>query len=167
MASLTGDSVAHLGYARAVSAALQNELSSPGCVAPRHRVEHQPDRELLWCVLIRGGWEEEMRMLSWFISLAGLWAAFAPLVQGKGFDTEFLVFRIIPGLMVALFAGLFAIFRDTSLSWLIWVCVLMGLWIMADPRFFFLSPEWALGASGPGLTIAVLSGVVGYRARQP
>lgn len=105
-----------------------------------------------------------MAVLAWICCALGAWAAIAPFVFPWDICTWVWLAGIIPGALVFVLSGAFALRPGKHLVWLLWISAALGLWLIVAPfiagYIIVLDVVWANLL--PGLLIAVLGAVAGY-----
>ncbi len=107
-----------------------------------------------------------MSWLPWISCVLGAWAAVAPFVFPWDVCTWVYVAGVIPGALVFLLSGAFALRPQKNLAWLCWLSAVLGVWLIISPFIagyaFVLDVVWANIL--PGALIAVVGAVAGYTA---
>jgi hypothetical protein len=107
-----------------------------------------------------------MGILPWISCALGAWAAVAPFVFPWDVCTWVWVAGIIPGILVFLSSGAYALRPSKGLAWLNWVSAVLGLWLIISPFIagyaIVLDVVWSNFL--PGALILILSAVTGYSA---
>ncbi|HSR34763.1 MAG TPA: SPW repeat protein [Anaerolineae bacterium] len=109
-----------------------------------------------------------MGVLPWISCALGAWAAVAPFVFPWDVCTWVWLAGIIPGILVFLLSGGYALRPGKSLAWLQWLSALLGVWLIVSPFIagYAIVLDVVLGNFLPGALIAILSAVAGYSAMQ-
>ncbi len=107
-----------------------------------------------------------MGWLAWISCALGAWAAVAPFVFPWDVCPWVWIAGVIPGILVFLSSGVFALRPGKSLAWLNWLAAVLGLWLIVSPFIagYAFVLDVVLANILPGVLIAILSGVVGYSA---
>ena len=107
-----------------------------------------------------------MSVLAWICCALGAWAAVAPFVFPWDVCPWVLAAGVIPGALVFLLSGAFALRPQKKLAWLCWLSALLGVWLIVSPWVagyaFVLDVVWANIV--PGALIAILGAAAGYMA---
>jgi hypothetical protein len=105
-----------------------------------------------------------MGWLPWISCALGAWAAIAPFVFPWDVCTWVWMAGIIPGALVFLLSGGFALRPQKNLAWLNWISALLGVWLVVSPFVadYALVLDVVLSNFLPGVLIAVASAVAGY-----
>ena len=107
-----------------------------------------------------------MGLLAWICCALGAWAAVAPFVFPWDVCTWVWLAGIIPGALVFVLSGAFALRPGKSLGWLCWLSALLGLWLIVSPFVagYAFVLDVVLANILPGALIAILGVVTGYLA---
>jgi hypothetical protein len=107
-----------------------------------------------------------MGLLAWICCALGAWAAVAPFVFPWDVCTWVWLAGIIPGALVFVLSGAFAIRPGKGLGWLCWLSALLGLWLIVSPfaAGYAFVLDVVLANILPGALIAILGVVTGYLA---
>lgn len=107
-----------------------------------------------------------MMAMVWISCALGAWAAVAPFVFPWEVCLWVWLAGIIPGGLVFLLCGGFALNARRNLAWLCFVAAALGVWLIVSPFLagyaLVLDVVWSNFL--PGVLIAVLSGVAGLMA---
>jgi hypothetical protein len=107
-----------------------------------------------------------MGWVVWISCALGAWAAVAPFVFPWDVCLWVWLAGIIPGALVFLLSGAYALAPRKGLAWLNWVAVALGLWLIVSPFLagyaLVLHVVWANFL--PGALIVLLSALAGYSA---
>ncbi len=107
-----------------------------------------------------------MAILAWICCVLGAWTAVAPFVFPWDVCTWVWLAGIIPGALVFLLNGAFALRPGKGLGWLCWLSALLGLWLIVSPFIagYLFVLDVVLANILPGALIAILSAVTGFLA---
>ena len=104
--------------------------------------------------------------LVWISCALGAWAVVAPFVFPWDVCPWVWAAGIIPGALVFLLSGGYALAPRKGLAWLNWVAAALGVWLIVSPFIagyaIVLDVVWANFL--PGALIAICSALVGYSA---
>lgn len=105
-----------------------------------------------------------MGWLAWISCVLGAWAAIAPFVFPWDVCLWVWMAGVIPGALVFLLSGGFALNPRKGLAWLCWLSAILGIWLIVSPFIagyaMVLDVVW--GNILPGLLIAICSAVAGF-----
>jgi hypothetical protein len=107
-----------------------------------------------------------MSALAWIAVVVGVWAAVAPFVFPWDVCLWVYLAGIIPGALAAVLSGWFASRPGKSLSWLCWISVALGVWLIVSPFVagYHIVLDVAWSNFVPGVVIVILSAVAGLLA---
>ena len=105
-----------------------------------------------------------MGWLVWVSCAAGAWAVIAPFVFPWDVCPWVWAASIIPGALVFILSGAYALTQRKGLAWFNWVAAVLGVWLVVSPFVagyaLVLDVAWANFV--PGAVIAVCSALVGF-----
>ncbi|MGD2205860.1 MAG: SPW repeat protein [Anaerolineae bacterium] len=105
-----------------------------------------------------------MKGLAWISCLLGIWAAIAPFLFPWDVCLGVYLAGVIPGILVALLSGAFALGLGGGPAWFCWLSAILGVWLVVSPFVagYSLVLDVTWGNFLPGALIAILSGAAGY-----
>ena len=105
-----------------------------------------------------------MLVLARICCAVGAWAALAPFLFPWDVGTWVWLASIIPGVLVFLVSGAFALGPGKGLGGLCWLSALLGLWLMVSPFIagYAIVLDVVLANILPGALIVILGVLAGY-----